>query len=199
MPAHKKHPSARARRNKTATAATLVLRETIDYSTWSLAELRAEIDERNEDGRETKLSKRGTAEKMAEILAADDVAPPELPERVEGWHPMTVRMWRDIWASPMSDEWDDSDLHNVYMLAAIYDDMWQAPTAKDRKDAAAEYRLQRKDLGLSPMARRSLEWHIEAAEDAKDKGKRRRERSTPPVPASQQGRPDPRAGLSAVK
>jgi hypothetical protein len=45
MPAHKKHPSARARRNKASTAATLTVAEVVDYSEWTIAELRREIDD----------------------------------------------------------------------------------------------------------------------------------------------------------
>lgn len=147
-----KHPSTRARRNKTTTAATL-----------------------QSNGR----------------------AAPALPEREVLWHDMTLAWWSDIWASPMSPEWDDSDVHNVYILAALYDDIWRAETAKDRKEAAGEYRLQRKDLGLTPYDRRRLEWTIESADEAKDRGNQRRsrgsastERKTPPT--------DPRAGLHAV-
>jgi hypothetical protein len=154
MPQRKKHPSARARANKAATAATLKRREP------------------NADA-------------------------PELPERKGGWHPLTAEMWADIWASPMSDEWDESDLHNVYILASIYDDIWRAETAKERKDAASEYRLQRVDLGLSPYSRRRLEWTIESAEEAKDRGAQRRTRGQAPA-APKTPVADPRAALRAV-
>ena len=96
--------------------------------------------------------------------------------------PADGEWWSDVWSSPMSPEWDDSDIHNVYIAAAIYDDMWTAETAKERKDAAAEYRLQRVDLGLSPYSRRRLEWTIESTEEAKDRGKRRRN-GTPQQPS----------------
>lgn len=119
---------------------------------------------------------------------------PDLPERPQGWHSLTREWWADVWSSPMSPEWDDSDVHNAYIAAAIYDDMWTAETAKERKDAAAEYRLQRVDLGLSPYSRRRLEWTIESAEESKDRGRQRRSRSTP-VP---QVGDDPRNALRAV-
>lgn len=150
MPAQKKDPSVRARRNQSATRATL---------------------------------SRSVAREI-----------PELPERVQGWHSLTREWWADVWSSPMSPEWDDSDVHNVYIAAAIYDDMWTAETAKERKDAAAEYRLQRVDLGLSPYSRRRLEWTIESAEESKDRGRQRRERST----IAPQAGDDPRNALRAV-
>lgn len=196
MPQKKKHPSTRARANKAATAATLSTREATDYSDWTIAEIRAELTVRNET-RETPLSKRGSRDKLAALLLADDAEAPQLPDRPAGWHPMTQMMWADIWASPMAEEWDESDIHNVYLAAMIYDDSWRAETARERKEAAGEYRLQRVDLGLSPYSRRRLEWTIETAEDAKDKGTRRRQRPAVPAPSGGK-RPDPRAGLHAV-
>lgn len=153
MPARKKDPSVRARRNKTSTRATL------------------------------------TAPSGA-------VEIPELHEREQGWHKLTRDWWEDVWSSPMAAQWDDSDVHNVLIAAAVYDDMWTAETAKERKDAAAEYRLQRVDLGLSPYSRRRLEWTTETAEQAKDRGRQRRERTSKPTPSPAD---DPRAALRAVK
>lgn len=122
---------------------------------------------------------------------------PPLPDREPGWHPMTAEWWRDVWSSPMSPEWDDSDIHNVYICAAIYDDIWRAESSAGRKEAASEYRLQRKDLGLTPFDRRRLEWTIEQADEAQDRGRQRRARSTQkPQPASAAA--DPRSVLTAV-
>jgi len=150
MPANKKDPSVRARRNQAST--------------------------------------------RAKLTRSTDVAIPELPEREHGWHSLTREWWADIWSSPMSPEWDASDVHNVYIAAAIYDDMWRAETAKERKDAAAEYRLQRVDLGLSPYSRRRLEWTIESADEAKERGQQRRARKVPTPDAGD----DPRSVLRAV-
>lgn len=151
MPANKKDPSVRARRNQAST--------------------------------------------RAKLTRSADVEIPELPERDAGWHKLTRDWWRDIWSSPMSPEWDDSDVHNVLIAAAIFDDMWTAETAKERKDAAAEYRLQRVDLGLSPYSRRRLEWTIESADEAKERGQQRRARRTPAAPDAGD---DPRSVLRAV-
>lgn len=142
-----KHPSTRARRNKTSTAATL----------------RAD----------------------ASIVA------PELPER--DWHPMTLAWWRDLWASPMAPEYDESDRHGLFKLAMLQDDFWSAESAKERKEAAAEIRLQEQRFGLSPIDRRRLQWEIERTEDAVAKGSRRRASQ-----GAQKSKGDPRATLRAV-
>ena len=145
-----KHPSVRARRNKTSTRAT---------------------------------------------LSATGESVPNLPAGVD-WHGEVVQWWSDVWLSPMSPEWDESDVHNVAICALLLNDMWNAGTTTGRKEAAAEFRLQRKDLGLTPLDRRRLEWTIESADAAKERGRQRRSRQqTPPPPAAN----DPRQALRAVK
>lgn len=215
MPAKKKDPSVRARRNKASTSAKLTVVEAIDYSEWTLAELRSEVAERNADReQDDQLPVKGGKAVLAEALAVDDMPvkvpplpkhPPEVTITEDGdrftddieWHPQTEAWWHDVWTSPMAKEWDRSDEHNVVVVALLYDDIWAASSAKERKEALAEYRLQRADLGLSPYSRRRLEWTIETAEDAKAKGAaRRRTPATPP--AGTKKRPDPRAGLHAV-
>lgn len=140
-------------------------------------------------------ARRNKTSTRATLSREHDVEAPELPERPDGWHSMTLRWWADVWASPMSPEWDDSDRHNVYLLAMIYDDIWRAESAPERQRAAAEYRQQRKDLGLTPFDRRRLEWQIEQADEAREKGEKRR-RSTPESRPERRG--DPRATLHAV-
>lgn len=208
MPAKKKHPSTRARRNKTPGAATLkprqlaVVPDPVDYAEQTVAALKTIIDARNDDGRpdDARLSKRGSKASLVKALEADDVradGPPPLPPRLNGWTDLTREWWADVWSSPMSSEWDQSDIHNLYICAALYDDIWVGETAKSRKDAAGEYRLQCARLGLDPYSRRRLEWQIESVEAAQDAGQQRRERRGQPG-ASRQGkakRPDPRAQM----
>ena len=149
MPAQPKHPSTRARRNKTSTNATL--------------------------------------KADAAIVA------PELP--AHDWHPMTLQWWRDLWASPMAPEYDESDRHGLFKLAMLQDDFWTAETAKERKEASAEIRLQEQRFGLSPIDRRRLQWEIEKSEEAVEKGAKRR--GSRPA-ANKSGGSDPRAGLRAL-
>lgn len=211
MPAHKKHPSTRRRQNKASTAATLparglsVVPDPVDYTGLTVAQLRAEIDLRNEDRPAAEhLARTGTKAALVAALQADDVVDldiPELPDRDAGWTVRTREWWRDVWSSPMSHEWDDSDLHNLYLCALLHDDMWTADTAKARKEAAGEFRLQRASLGLDPYARRRLEWQIEVAGEAQDKGQQRRQRqqtSGTPKQDAAAAKPDPRAGLASV-
>ena len=216
MPARKKDPSVRARRNKTASRATLTrpaLRSVDEFADLSVAQLRAEIDAINERRpADQQVSKGGSKAALIERLLAATSPIPSMPKHppvyVDGvgfeeveWHAQTVAWWADVWTSPMAAEWDTSDVHNVMALALLYDDIWSATSPKARKEAMAEYRLQRADLGLSPYSRRRLEWTIEAADAAKDEGARRRARGPASEPASPRKKPavDPRQILSAVK
>lgn len=226
MPAKKKDVSARARRNQAPTKATLqrpTLRSVEDFTDLTVAQLRARITEVN-TGRpaDQQIQKRGSKAELVERLVAAESPVPPLPAHPprytdEGgkipieWDAQTVAWWNDVWTSPMAAEWDPSDVHNVLVVALLYDDIWSASTPKGRKDALAEYRLQRADLGLSPYSRRRLEWTIETAAEAVDRGTRRRsggDQSTGGSPAQQAAaagrreggkRPDPRAVLTAVK
>lgn len=226
MPAKKKDVSARARRNQSPTKATLqrpALRSVADFTDLTVVQLRARITEVNQSRpADQQIQKRGSKAELVERLAAAESPVPPLPKhppRVteEGekisveWDAQTVAWWNDVWTSPMASEWDPSDVHNVLVVALLYDDIWSASTPKGRKDALAEYRLQRADLGLSPYSRRRLEWTIETAAEAVDRGTRRRSGGnqgsggTPAQQAAAAGRreggkrPDPRAVLTAVK
>lgn len=198
MPARKKDPSTRARRNKASTAATLPPKLVValeDYSTQTVAKLRAEIDRRNESRPESEqLSRAGTKAVLVERLTADDDPTPPLPVRPAGWNEMTRQWWADVWASPMSNEWHESDVHNLYVCAMLYDDMWQGETATARQKAAQEFRQQRASLGLTPYDRRRLEWTIESADEAKSRGEQRRQSGQPPAPPTGKQPPavDPR-------
>ena len=114
---------------------------------------------------------------------------PALPESRE-WLPMTQEWWDDLWASPMAAEFHESDRHGLFILAALVDQFWTMPS----KDLAGEIRLQRQAFGLTPYDRRRLEWTIESADEAKDRGRQRRARQG----GSATPGDDPRQVLRAV-
>ncbi|PBB08470.1 hypothetical protein CKW39_08915 [Kocuria sp. WRN011] len=121
---------------------------------------------------------RGNKASTASVLRPGTVVhdAPELPTRRDEdggevpWQPQTLEWWEDLWAAPMSSEYHSSDKHALFVLAALMDEFWIMPSAK----LAGEIRLQRQAFGLTPYDRRRLEWTIETAEEAKDRGTRRR-------------------------
>jgi hypothetical protein len=114
---------------------------------------------------------------------------PRLPED-RGWHDLTRAWWKDVWASPMAPEYDPSDLHGLYALAALVDDFWTCDDARLRSALAAEIRLQRQCFGLTPIDRRRLQWEISRGDEAERKTRARKAGDRPaPLPG------DPRAAL----
>jgi hypothetical protein len=124
---------------------------------------------------------------------------PELPERTdvisgepEPWHPAAIEFWDSLWNSPMASEYDRSDLTGLLIIADLTHDFFSGRRGMTKKEIAAEIRLQRREYGLGPMSRRSLQWTIEHAEEASAKGNRRR--------ASRSGgREDPRLRVIDVE
>lgn len=125
---------------------------------------------------------------------------PSLPERVadDPWHPHVVVWWNDMWASGMSDEYHDSDVHQLYILADLLQLFWTTDPRKvrDRLLLGAEIRMQRMAFGLTPIDRRRLEWQIETVEAAQDRGTARREVKRAPKPPA--AADDPRQALRVV-
>lgn len=107
------------------------------------------------------------------------------------WLKITRDWWDALWSAPMSSEYDDSDIFQLYLLADMYDRYWRKPTV----GRAAEIRQQRALFGMTPYDRRRLEWTIEIASEAKDRGDRRRA-SKPPAPAPTPPAKDPRTVLT---
>lgn len=89
----------------------------------------------------------------------------------------------------MAGEYHESDRHGLFILATLVDAFWTSPS----KDLAGEIRLQRQAFGLTPYDRRRLEWSIESAEEAKDRGQQRRGRT--PAPSPKPAGEDPRLSL----
>lgn len=118
------------------------------------------------------------ASTRATLFAVDpaNVEVPELPVHPSGmeWQAETLEWWQDVWASPMSSEFVASDVHGLYRLAMMVDDFWIEPSPGRH----AEIRIAQQAYGLTPYDRRRLEWTIEGAEAAKDRGNARRRAQT---------------------
>lgn len=117
----------------------------------------------------------------ATLKAVDGVEIPELPDRIDDdgelipWHPMALDFWEEVWSSPMVSEYLDADVPGLLVLANLTDAYWKGvDKGQVGKELAAEIRLQRVDYGLTPIARRRLQWEVERTEEAKDRGQRRR-------------------------
>ena len=134
----------------------------------------------------------------ATLTADHNVQPPDLPP-VEGieWHPYVIEWWAAVWRSPMGGEFEPgADTHGLVLLAILRNDFWTSDTAKQRREAAAEIRLQEQRFGLSPLDRRRLQWAIEQGDQAAEKTQRRRWQQA--KQGEQAGEADPRSVLHAA-
>lgn len=82
---------------------------------------------------------------------------PALPTRKGGWQAATRSWWSTIWASPMATAWLDADVDGLVRLAMLKDDFARgvAPATALPAMQALEDRF-----GLSPKARRALQWEV---------------------------------------
>lgn len=124
----------------------------------------------------------------------NDCETPLLEPVDHDWHPMVLKWWEAIWRSPMSGEYHESDIHQLFLLAMVYDDFYNCePGTVRRAQLAAEIRQSRASFGMTPYDRRRLEWTVANAETATDRNKERRGRQMrAPMGA------DPRAGLRSA-
>lgn len=128
---------------------------------------------------------------------------PPMPRSNNGkpWNVLTKRWWKDIWSSPMAVEYDESDIHGIYQLAALVNDFWEARSARERREASAEIRLAGQRFGISPLDRRRLQWEISRGEQAEAERRKRQARDkaaeqAQAQPPTQTG--DPRSILRQV-
>lgn len=80
---------------------------------------------------------------------------PELPDY--DWCPETLEWWETIWCSPMATVWEPADVDPLVRLARLKD----ADTRGEGSVAAlAQITALEDRFGLSPKARRALQWEI---------------------------------------
>lgn len=86
---------------------------------------------------------------------------PALPKREAGWLPSTKQWWSVVWASPMAVAWLDADVDSLVRLATLKDEF-----ARGTAPATALPAMQQLEdrFGLSPKARRALQWEVARAE-----------------------------------
>lgn len=87
--------------------------------------------------------------------------PPSLPRKKPAWLKSTREWWARVWASPMATVWLNSDVDVLFRLAAMKDVVWRKPNSPSLH---AQITALEDRLGLTPKARRNLQWEISQAE-----------------------------------
>jgi len=139
-------------------------------------------------------ARRNKSVTRATLSADHEVKAPPLPEVTE-WHPLTKRWWDALWLSPMAPEYAEMDIHGLYRVAMLMNEFWTAETPRQRAEMQLRLEKADADFGTSPLARRRLEWQIEATEDSKAKGSKRRGDDSPPPATRPDSAADPRMFL----
>ncbi|OBK14080.1 hypothetical protein A5635_10310 [Mycobacterium asiaticum] len=128
------------------------------------------------------------------LAKPDDAAGPPLPESIE-WYPEVLAWWEDLWASEPRSEWIEADVHLLYVAARLYQMLLDPETkVTAAKALAGEYRQILVQFGLTPMARRTLQWQVPPADPNQ---KPAAKKAAPRKPAARSA--DPRARFKVVK
>lgn len=113
-------------------------------------------------------NKTSTAAVLVDGPGRHEIEVPELPAG-RMWQPRAVDWWRACWQSPMRAEWDESDDLALLILCYLVDELLIELGRSDAGDPVDAKRAQQlhkqwmdgcRPLGLTPMARRSLQWQI---------------------------------------
>ncbi|AON97424.1 terminase small subunit [Rhodococcus phage ChewyVIII] len=130
--------------------------------------------------------------------AVDFVAPAGKGQQPR-WNAAVTRWWNDIWSSPMSGEFQSSDIHGLYLgCKQLHEALNPMNKPTDQASFMTKFEQTIRNFGLNPMARRALQWEIERGTEAETKTQERErkmreaaEKKTGPT-----GVVDPRKGLS---
>lgn len=115
---------------------------------------------------------RRTAQFTYLVAGASGVNAPPMPKknRRGPWTNDAKRAWLEWWASPMATAWIEADKVALYRALRLVDDIASGRSENHGALTALEDRL-----GLTPKARRTLQWEIDRAAVAA---------SIPPPPAA---------------
>ncbi len=79
--------------------------------------------------------------------------------------PATRQWWRTVWGSPMAGVYLDADVPTLVRLAGLVDRVGRGDQAYR---LPSEIRALEDRFGLSPLARRRLQWEVEQATEQPD-------------------------------
>ena len=122
---------------------------------------------------------------------------PPLPDGVL-WRPQVEDWWKRAFSSPMSDEWDTADVDAMYMAAALLQSFWDPECGSDARVRITTQVVKiMGECGLTPMARRRLQWQIEQGESASDRTAARRTAAAKAAKGAVSAAKDPREARRA--
>jgi hypothetical protein len=199
-----KHPSTRARRNAPTTSTTTLPakgRGSRKAPAWPLpadveAQVRLELAQMAAERVRSELNECEDRRSVVRLEGKLDkllIEAAVLEAQVKQRDKLERAMWSRMWKMPQATRWDNC-VHRVatYVRLQVRADLGD--------DDALKLLLPLDDrLGVSPKAMAALRWEVERAEDAEQRGARRRSGAAPAKPQSGgDAQPDPRRHLSSV-
>lgn len=86
------------------------------------------------------------------------------------WSQPVQDWWQDIWSSPMSNEFVQSDIHGLYMACYYFEESLNPfYKATDRIAFAKQFENTVKNYGLNPSARETLRWTVSQGQAAQQR------------------------------
>ncbi len=92
--------------------------------------------------------------------AEDFTRPPKLPNKKPGWLKATKDWWDALWASPMATTYVQADIEPLTRLATFADSFRRGDLGATE---LAQMTALEDRFGISPKARRGLQWEIARA------------------------------------
>jgi hypothetical protein len=86
---------------------------------------------------------------------------PPLPTKKPAWRKSTRDKWEKLWASPMATAYVEADQVALERMAMLWDEIDRGEVGNGRLSAVQKLEDQ---FGISPKARRALQWEITKAE-----------------------------------
>lgn len=91
-----------------------------------------------------------------------DIKPPPLPKTYR-WTAKGRRYWDKVWRSPMAITFIDADLLGLERMVWLVEQIELAENTFSLNSVLSELRQLEDRFGMSPLARRRLQWDIDRA------------------------------------
>lgn len=140
----------------------------------TLARLEEKIETLQEELRDCSSRSRAKLERNLESALTHAAV---LGSELKAQREMESELWRTLWSTPQAAQWEELGwVRDVaqYVRHKVRGELGSLDDAKEARQWSDR-------LGLNPLAMLRLRWETERAEEAEDRGRRRRESATPPA------------------
>jgi hypothetical protein len=109
-------------------------------------------------------SQRRRRNKAASVVKLPTSSRPTKPPAPKGLSPAARSWWKTVWQSPLAAAYIEADVPALARLAGLID---RVHRGEEGSRLLGEIRALEDRFGLSPLARRRLQWELQTAESEK--------------------------------